>query len=191
LSRVGRPPIIDRAAVVRASLELADEQGLPAVTLSAVARRLGVTPMSLYGHIENKAALLDHLVEALLAEFPLPDLALPWHERLALIGRAARASAKRHPGVFPLLLTRSAATAGSHRVRQAVFSALLEAGLSVAEVNRVERLLTTMIVGFATSEVSGRFGQSEEDIEADYVYLEKTLTTFITVAARQSGDELN
>jgi AcrR family transcriptional regulator len=186
--------MIDRAAIVRASLELAEERGLPAVTLTAVAQRLGVTPMSLYGHIESKAALLDHLVEALLAEFPLPDLELPWYERLSLIGRAARESAKRHPGVFPLLLTRSAATPGSHRVRQAVFSALLDAGLSVAEVNRVERLLTTMIVGFATSEVSGRFGQSEEDIEADYRYLEKMLTTFITLAGQQPGglgDALN
>jgi AcrR family transcriptional regulator len=186
--------MIDRAAIVLASLELADELGLPAVTLNAVAQRLGVTPMSLYGHIESKAALLDHLVEALLAEFPLPDLELPWYERLALIGRAARASAKRHPGVFPLLLTRSAATPGSHRVRQAVFSALLDAGLSVAEVNRAERLLTTMIVGFATGEVSGRFGQSEEDIEADYAYLEKMLTMFVTLAGQGPGglgDALN
>ncbi|MGW1993291.1 TetR/AcrR family transcriptional regulator [Embleya sp. NPDC001921] len=177
---MGRPRTIDRSAILRVSLELADEQGLQAVTLQAVARRLGVTAMSLYGHIANKAALLDGIVEELLSEFPLPDAELPWDERLARIGRAARDSARRHPDVFPLLLTRSAATPGAHRVRQAVFAALLDAGLSITEVNRAERLLSTMVVGFATSEVSGRFGQSAADIEADYAYLEETLRKLIT-----------
>jgi len=178
---MGRPQLIDRAKVLKASLELADEKGLQAVSIHEVARRLGVAPMTLYGHVENKSALLDGLVEELLSEFPLPDPGLPWNERLALIGQAARQSARRHPEVFPLLLSRSAATPGAHRVRQAVFSALLDAGLSVAQVGRAERLLTTLIVGFATSEASGRFRQSIEEIDEDYAYLEELVTRAITL----------
>ena len=87
---VGRSRIINRASIIRAALQIADETGLHSLTLAAVARRLGVTAMSLYGHIDNKAALLDGIVEELLAEFALPDEDLPWRERLSLIGRAAR-----------------------------------------------------------------------------------------------------
>lgn len=186
LSNMGRPRTINRSAILQAAIDLADEKGLQSVTLKAVAGRLGVTAMSLYGYIDNKAALLDGIVEKLLSEFPLPDADLPWHERLSQIGRAARASARRHPDVFPLLLTRSAGTPGSQRVRQEVFSALLDAGLSINDVNRAERLLTTTIVGFAISEVSGRFGQSAATIEADYVFLEEILRNLITAVPSAS-----
>jgi Tetracyclin repressor-like, C-terminal domain len=115
----------------------------------------------------------------LLAEFELPDEQLPWRDRLAAIGRAARASAHRHPDVFPLLLQRSAATPGAHRVRRAVGSALADAGLPADEVDRAERLLTTVLVGFATSEVSGRFAQAAVDVDGDYAYLEELLEQLI------------
>jgi AcrR family transcriptional regulator len=186
---VARTRIIDRASIIRVALQIADESGLQSVTLQAVAKRLGVTAMSLYGHIDNKAALLDGVVEELLAEFALPDADLPWRERLSRIGRAARDSARRHPDVFPLLLNRAAATPGAHRVREAVHAALRDAGLTGDDVYRAERLLTTMIVGFATSEVSGRFTQSAADVEADYVYLERLLTRMIAIASEpDEGD---
>jgi len=39
-----------------------------------------------------------------------------------------RATARRHPGVFPLLLQRPAATPGALRVREIVYQTLREAG---------------------------------------------------------------
>ena len=79
---MGRPAQFDRAAILAASLELADEQGLAAVTMHAVADRLGVTPMALYRHVANKADLLDGMVESILLEVPLPDPADEWPDRL-------------------------------------------------------------------------------------------------------------
>jgi AcrR family transcriptional regulator len=181
---VPRQRRIDRESIFRESLALADERGLHAVTLQAVASRLGVTAMSLYGHIDSKEALLDGIVERLLAEFDLPDESLPWLERLGLIGRSARDSARRHPDVFALLLNRSAATPGAHRVRNAVKSALMQAGLPTPEVERAERLLTTVIVGFAVSEATGRFHQSEVDADADYAHLELLIENAIKFTIR-------
>ena len=68
-----------------------------------VAEGLGVTPMALYRHVANKAGLLDGVVELLLTEHPLPAEVLPWSERLTLLAGSIRASAGRHPSVFPLL----------------------------------------------------------------------------------------
>jgi AcrR family transcriptional regulator len=182
---MGRRALIDRSVILRASLDLADERGLAAVTMAAVADRLGVTPMALYRHIANKADLLDAIVESLLLEIKVPDARLPWRQRLAAVARAARDSARRHPDVFPLLLQRAANTPGGRRVRDAVCAALRDAGLPDDRVLRVERLLSTFVMGFAVSEASGRFATRAVEVEADFNYLQNLVFDFIDQARAQ------
>ena len=169
---MGRAPQISREAVLAAALRLADEQGLDAVTMHAVARRLQVTPMALYRHVDDKNALLDGLVEVLLTEYPLPRAEGEWDERLTTLADGIRDTARRHPAVFPLLLTRPAVTPAARVVRDAVQAALREGGLPEAEVARAERLISTAVLGFAASEASGRFRQHDQSvIDADFAEL--------------------
>ena len=121
---MGRPAQIGRAAILDTALKIADDYGLDAVTMHAVARRLQVTPMALYRHVASKAALLDGLVETLLTETPLPPRALPWDEFLTALAAAIRATARRHPAAFPLLLSRPAITPAAVSVRDAIHQAL-------------------------------------------------------------------
>src|ERR671929_689410 len=112
-----RPARFTRSEVITSALQLADEQGLAAVTMSAVAARLGVTPMALYAHVDSKEHLLDLLVEAVLCELPgTDDLPDGWSQ-LEILARALREAAGRHPAVFPLLLQRPAAAGGRLRLR--------------------------------------------------------------------------
>lgn len=165
-----RPPRIDRATVLAATLELADTKGLAAVSMRAVADRLGVTPMALYRHVGDKQQLLDGLVEQLLLELPLPEAALPWRDRLGAMASAMRATARRHPDVFPLLLQRPAATPGALRVREIVYQALREAGVDEAGVPRAERMLSTFVIGFAASEAAGRFTVTSRELDDDFAW---------------------
>ena len=57
----GRPKGLNRADIVQAALDLLDEKGIDAVTVRAVATRLGVKAPALYWHVENKQALLDEM----------------------------------------------------------------------------------------------------------------------------------
>lgn len=59
---------LTRARVLRAAVDLADVGGLPALTMRHLAQSLGVEAMSLYHHVANKEALLDGVVEMLIAE---------------------------------------------------------------------------------------------------------------------------
>ena len=154
---MGRRPQIDRAVVLDAALQLADESGLEAVTMHAVAQRLGVTPMALYRHVDGKQALLDGLVERLLTGYPLAPADVPWPGRLTAMAEGIRSTAKQHPAVFPLLLTRPAVTPAARTVRDYVQAALREAGLSPDDAARAERLISTTVLGFAASEAAGRF----------------------------------
>ena len=119
---MGRPARIDRAVVVATGLAIADEQDLEAVTMSAIAARLGVTPMALYRHVADKAELMDGIIELLLTEFPTPT-GSAWSNRLEALANGIRASAQRHPSVFPLLLQRPVRTPRAVSSRCGLFSA--------------------------------------------------------------------
>src|SRR5436190_3208662 len=99
-----RTPRLSRADVINGACAIADEQGLAAVTMSAVASRLGATPMALYHHVEGKEHLLDLLIAAVLSEVPDVDDLPPGWAQLEALARGLREVADRHPAVFPLLL---------------------------------------------------------------------------------------
>jgi AcrR family transcriptional regulator len=166
---VPRRALISREDVLDATLALADERGLGAVSMRAVAARLGVTAMSLYHYVRDKEDLLDGLVERLLGELALPDFSLPGEERLHALASSMRQAAARHPDVFPLMLGRPVATPAALAVRELVYAALRDAGVSDELVPRAERLLSTFVIGFAASEVGGRFAAHDQEIrDADF-----------------------
>jgi AcrR family transcriptional regulator len=147
-----------RQQILDAALALADEQGLAAVTMRAVAARVGLTPMALYPHVGDKRGLLDGIVERLIAEL-MSSLESPGDAptRLMRLARALREVARRHPGAFQLMLARPTATPESVRELDAYYTALLEVGVRPEHVPRVERLLSTFVLGYALSEINGRF----------------------------------
>jgi AcrR family transcriptional regulator len=176
INRVARPAVISRESILDATLSLAEERGLDAVSMRGVAARLGVTPMALYHHVRDKDDLLDGLVERLLAELPLPDPSLPWAERLAALATSLREAAVRHPDAFLMLLQRPVATPEALAVRGVVYDALREAGASGELVPRIERLLSTFVIGFAASEAAGRFAGHDQAVrDADFEWAREQL----------------
>lgn len=61
------------AAIVGAAIEIADADGLGAVSMSRVAERLGYTPMSLYRHVPSKDDLLALAQDEALGDPPDRD----------------------------------------------------------------------------------------------------------------------
>lgn len=59
---------LDRRRIVAAALDIADAQGVEALSMRALARELGFEAMSLYNHVANKDELLSLMVEAVTAE---------------------------------------------------------------------------------------------------------------------------
>jgi AcrR family transcriptional regulator len=147
-----------RREILDAALAIADEQGLGAVTMRAVAARIGLTPMALYSHVGGKEGLLDGIVERMLADL-LPSLQASGslEDRLRSLARAVRGLARRHPSAFALMLSRPSVTPESLRELDALYQALLDIGVPREHVPRVERMLSTFTLGFAASEVNGRF----------------------------------
>jgi TetR/AcrR family tetracycline transcriptional repressor len=102
---------LSRARIVDVALALIDEQGLAALTMRALAGRLGVEAMSLYKHVANRDKLFDAVVERIVGELAddeavsrEPDQG--WRSYLAEIANGVRRYARAHPHAFPLVATR-------------------------------------------------------------------------------------
>ncbi|GAA4586344.1 TetR/AcrR family transcriptional regulator C-terminal domain-containing protein [Planotetraspora phitsanulokensis] len=154
-----------REEILDAALAIADEHGLDAVSMRAVADRVGVTPMALYRHVSDKAALLDGVVGRLLATLLPSDAEAghAWNERLSALAHACRAITQLHPWAAHLLFSRPAVTPDAVRAVDVIYTALIEAGVPEREVPRLERLISTFVLGFAASEASGRFAPGPLD----------------------------
>ncbi|MGC4943546.1 TetR/AcrR family transcriptional regulator [Kribbella sp. DT2] len=152
-----------RDEILQAALAIADERGLEAISMRSVALRVGVSAMALYPHVSSKEALLDGVVDVLLAELPglieQPPPTADWWVRLLAGVQAVRKLAARHPSAFSLLLSRPSVTPDALRATDFAYQAVLDAGVPDADVARVERLIATFVLGFAASEVNGRFSR--------------------------------
>jgi AcrR family transcriptional regulator len=89
-----------RQEIVAAAMELADREGLDAVSMRNIAERLGVGTMTLYGHVSGKDEVLDLMSDEISREMLVPE-PVPEHWRAALraIAVETRATIARHPWV--------------------------------------------------------------------------------------------
>ncbi|MFI9210628.1 TetR/AcrR family transcriptional regulator C-terminal domain-containing protein [Streptomyces sp. NPDC053253] len=96
-------------AVVDAGLGLADGGGLDALTMRAVAQRLGVTPMTLYTYVPGKAELIDLMLDAAFLRMERPPFGPEesWRARVTAVADANRALYLRHPWLVDLRVVRA------------------------------------------------------------------------------------
>jgi len=89
--------------VVRAAMDIADEEGLSAVTMQAVSARLGFTTMAVYRYFPNKEALYDAIVDAALGLPPAPGNPRgTWREEVSRWAHAKRAMLCSRPWLAEL-----------------------------------------------------------------------------------------
>mgnify|MGYP001206393666 CR=1 FL=1 len=147
-----RPRSLTDDQLVAAALAVVDRDGLPALTMRAVARELGVATMGLYRYVSDRQALevlvVDHVFRSV-------DLDLPegtWQDRIRVLLDRIRVAVARHPGVVPLVLRHRQAAPSSLRLIETTLSVLTEGGLSGVERVIAQRTLIGHLLGFLQSE---------------------------------------
>jgi len=154
---------LDSAAVVEAAAEIADAEGLGAVTLSSVAARLGVKPPSLYVHVGGLPDLKQRLAGLAAAE--LADALTPAvagraaGDALRETGRAYRRWALAHPGRHAALqFVRVDGDPGAQRAVELMVSVMRGYSLEGDAAIHAVRVMRAAIYGFVTLEAGGGFG---------------------------------
>lgn len=147
-----RPPL-DRGRVLRAALALADAEGLEALSMRRLGRKLGVEAMSLYNHVADREDLLAGLVELVVGEIEVTR-AGSWKEAMRRRARSMREVFARHPWAVGLLESRKHPGPAALRYFDAVLGVLREAGFSPVLALRAFSLLDSYAYGYAIQEKS-------------------------------------
>ncbi|WBB99390.1 MULTISPECIES: TetR/AcrR family transcriptional regulator [unclassified Solwaraspora] len=172
MPRVGLTP----DALVDAAIALIDEHGLDALTLSALAGRVGVAAPSLYKHVgggltELRTLVAVRVLDEVADELTRHTLGLSRDAAVAALMRASRGYVRRYPArwaAMPADPLREPATAAAGTRLLEVFLAVLRGyGLDPAAAVHATRCLRATVHGFVALEVAGGFGLPE-DLEQTY-----------------------
>ena len=143
---------LSRERVLAAAVELADGQGLEAVTMRQVASGLGVEAMSLYHHLPGKEGLLDGLVDSVMAEVDtaMADLepAEDWRQTVRQRCLAARAVMLVHPWAPVLISSRTSIPPAVYDHFETLVRVMIDAGFSYRLAHRALHSLGSMVLGF-------------------------------------------
>jgi AcrR family transcriptional regulator len=117
--------ILDAAEAVAA-------QGFDALSMRAVAARLGAVPMALYNHFATKEQLVDALLDRVLGRFEPAPATEDWAEDLRRFARAHRRLLVRHPWAVAPLFTQPNPGMSSVRIGEFALGILRRGGFSNA-----------------------------------------------------------
>ena len=156
-------PALSRDRVAAAAMALADEKGLGALSMRALAGRLGVEAMSLYHHVAGKEALLDAMVDAVFGELHLPVIGGDWRAELRARSISGRAVLLRHPWAVGMMDSRRTPGPENLRHHDAVLGCLAAQGFSLRAAGTAFALLDAHLYGFMQQEVSLPF-EGEADL---------------------------
>jgi TetR/AcrR family tetracycline transcriptional repressor len=137
--------------VLAAARELLAEGRLEALTMRALAERLKVSPNALYSHVEGKTALIDDLLDELLAEVHAPDPAVdePAAGLHALMA-STHTVLLSHPDMVPLYLARQGARGpNARRLGELMLKLLARTGVTGSRAREALRVLIVYTIGFA------------------------------------------
>jgi AcrR family transcriptional regulator len=157
--------------VTLAGAELADEVGLDHVTMSAVARRLGVKDASLYVHVRNLEDLRGRI--ALLAadektiRIAEATAGRAGKDALVAYANAWRSYAHEHPGRYSATQTPiridpelAAQAPGPRRSIDLTYSMLRAYALAEPDLTDAVRLMRSTLHGFVSIEAAGGFAHA-------------------------------
>ncbi len=144
---------LTRDRIVAGALELADRDGLDALTIRALAAHLGVRPMAIYHHVPNKDAIIDALVDAVHGEVEETEAGEGWRDRLADRSRSLRSALRRHPWAVSVIDARPNPGPNTLRTHEAALDILRTAGFSLAATAHAYAILDAFVYGFVLQEV--------------------------------------
>ena len=155
---------LTRERVVAEALAVISAEGAQALSMRAIAARLGVVPGALYRHVRNKEQLYDLVLDAVLAEVDCQaDPGAPWAAQVAALAHRLRAALESHPGIAGLLKARDPVSPAALTMAEAFLAALLAAGLPGREAALAFRLVYDYTVGFALGDATAPAEQRLRD----------------------------
>jgi AcrR family transcriptional regulator len=148
----GPKPRLTVREITRTAIELADTEGLAALSMRRVAEQLGASAMSLYTYVPGKAELIDLMLDTVYGEtVTAADAAEGWRARLAAIARASWALYLRHPWLLQVATARPPLGPNTADKYEHDLRAVAGIGLTEIEMDSI----LTVVLGYVHGTVRG------------------------------------
>lgn len=157
-----RPPrtewgSLTRASVVEAATNLLTESGARALSVRAVAARLGVSPMALYRHVASKDDLLSEVVDNLFATCWEPEIPTdPWREWVVDVADRFRRFLVDHPVALHVYLAHPVVSPTASTRMDACLAVLFRGLSDDDRAQHAYAAIQTYTIGFAALESARR-----------------------------------
>jgi AcrR family transcriptional regulator len=151
--------------VVAAAVELADEDGIEALSMRKLAQALGVEAMSLYHHVANKDELLDAMVDVVFTEVDLPAADGPWMVEVRGRCTSLREVLLRHPWAVGRLDSRRNPGMATLVHHDAVIGCLRGGGFSVRKAALAFATVDAYVFGFVVQQLGLPMEPGEDTAE--------------------------
>lgn len=142
---------LTRGRILTAAVQIADREGLEAVSMRRLAGALGVAPMSLYRHVAGRDELEVLLVRAVFSTSPLPQpMPTGWRQRLETVYRLQWRLYRSHPWLAELTpITRPPLAPEAMLHSEWTLEALADLDLEPRERSRAALALPALVHGLA------------------------------------------
>jgi AcrR family transcriptional regulator len=127
--RASRSPKLTASAIVEAAVEIADREGLTAVSMRRIGAEVGHSGMSVYGYVSSKEELLDLVADHVLGEVPEIELDAPWESAIVEFFVGLHDVLLAHPGVAQAFTLRPTRGPNTQRHGRRALAALTAGGL--------------------------------------------------------------
>jgi len=146
-------PELSRERIVRVAIDVADREGLAAVSMRRIAVELDAATMSLYRHVANKDELVLLMIDETIGELELPNPPPDgWRARLEVAARRLWQGFLRHRWLASALsIMRPQIVPNALRYAEWIMRALAELRLGPNDLIHVHVSLFSFIRGLAAS----------------------------------------
>lgn len=132
--------------MVGKAISLADDRGLNALSMRALAAELGVGPMTLYTYVPTRDVLVALMVDHVAGDSPMPSSTTTVRESLASVARVLRAEYLAHPWLLDANPWRQ--VLGPHRLTRYERQLEVLESLDISDLDRDHIL--ALLVAFVT-----------------------------------------
>ncbi|MFF8637269.1 TetR/AcrR family transcriptional regulator [Streptomyces pilosus] len=180
----GPKPGLTLERVVEAAIQVADRDGLGALSMRRIATELGTGTMTLYRYVPGKAELLDLMLDRV--QRPAESPAGPgdgWRAALEALGRAALALYRRHPWLLEVNQSRPILGPSALDGMERVLARIKPMGLSDPELVSAIIMIDGYVVGAARTQLYQEEAERSSGLtdaqfwEAQRPALEKAMTS--------------
>ena len=149
-----RPPArsariaLTRERVFQTAMDIADKDGLAAVTMRRLGQELGVEAMSLYHHVRDKGEIEGGMIDAFISRIEAPPPGTDWREAIRGRAMSARRLVRRHRWAPRLLASRQHISPVVMRYNEGLVGAFHDGGFSNQLIHTAMHVVSSRSLGF-------------------------------------------